>query len=131
MTAQDVQDLLAKGELLLTTIAKTVEGVDPGVAIPTEIALQLALYFGKLISTGVQGWEAGSGVEITPETIAALKADRTPLVEPTDDPAPAEEPLNVTPMDTKTPYPVASPSNPSPTDPSPGTGNPEDPEVVE
>jgi hypothetical protein len=83
MTGQDVVNAIGELELLLNGAATAAETILPTEEVPIEAVAGLANYFLKMAGIAITAFEGASGTEITPETIDALKADRTPLVPPT------------------------------------------------
>lgn len=60
-------------------ILATIEAVDPAAGLPVEATESAMALIGSLVTAALQAWSNASGIPITPDTIAALLPDPTPL----------------------------------------------------
>lgn len=74
-----VTDVQAIGDAILVEVGSVL----PGEEIPAAAAQAVLDLLSQLASKAITAWGAASGTPITPETIAALLPNPTPLTPPT------------------------------------------------
>lgn len=78
-----IEEVQAVGDQILVTI----EGLDPGVALEAGVAETVLNLLAQLVTKAITAYSGAADAPITPETIAALMPNSTPLSAP--DPAAA------------------------------------------
>lgn len=73
-----VQETQAIGDTILATLS----AVDPEVAIPDAAAQAILDLVAQMAQKALAAWSASSGIAITPESVAALLPNATPLDAP-------------------------------------------------
>lgn len=82
MNTTTVTSTIAEAQAIGDEILATLEIVVPGTAVPDALAQKLLDLISKYAQTAIAGWSAASGTPITPESVAALMPDQTPLPDP-------------------------------------------------
>lgn len=78
-TASEISAIIADILQVSGTILPVLESLDPGVAVPAEVAQELA----NLAAKALAAWSAASATPITVESVQALLPNQTPLTPPT------------------------------------------------
>jgi hypothetical protein len=79
-TAQDVSSAVTEIQLAANTVLSLISTLDPGVAVPAQLAEELLALAAKAIAA----WSSASGVAITADSVLALMPNATPLTPPTE-----------------------------------------------
>jgi len=82
-----IQEFIADMDAVVTVVGKglvTVEGLDPGLAVPAEIAIAILPVVEELVAAALTAWSNASGQPITVETLTLLLPNPTPLDPPTE-----------------------------------------------
>lgn len=74
-----VQEVQAVGDEILEVL----EGVDPALALPSELAEKILNLSGTMLTKALAAFQGASGTPITADSIAALMPNSTPLDKPT------------------------------------------------
>lgn len=74
-----VKEVQAVGDQIL----EVVDVVEPGVALPAELAEKILDLSGEMLTKALTAWQAASGQPITAESIAALMPSTQTLDAPT------------------------------------------------
>lgn len=82
MNPVDVTTAIAEGQAVGDEILTVLEGLPLGVAPEAAVAQKLLDLITKYATVAITAYSAASGVAITPESVAALMPDQTPLNPP-------------------------------------------------
>lgn len=82
MNIATVQSTVTEVQAGADTILQLIEGIDPAVALEAGTAQLITDEISKLVQSGLKGLSAATGQAITPDTIAALAPNQTPLSAP-------------------------------------------------
>jgi hypothetical protein len=82
MTAADVSSTVTEIQAAGDTILEVIQGSVPGVALEAGAAEAVLNLLAGLIGKALTAYSAASGTPITPETVAALMPNPTPLTQP-------------------------------------------------
>jgi hypothetical protein len=91
-TAATVTSVVSEVQGIADLILKTIEGVDPTIALPAEMANQVVDLLAGLANKAISAWSASSGVQPTVDNVQALLPNPTPLTPP-NAPTPTGTPL--------------------------------------
>jgi hypothetical protein len=82
-TAASVTGVVSEVQGIADLILKTIEGVDPTVTLPAELAGQVVDLLASLVTKALTAWSASSGIQPTVANVQALLPNPAPLTPPT------------------------------------------------
>lgn len=82
MTAQDVSTTITEVQATADTILTVIGNTAPAVAGEAALSEEVLNLIAELASKALAAWSASSGIAITPESVAALMPNTTPLSSP-------------------------------------------------
>lgn len=86
MTAAEVATAVQEGQDVGDAILETIEGLNPAVGVPAEVAQQVIDLTSQLVQKALNAWSSASGQPITAESVQALLPNPAPLDPPDDAP---------------------------------------------
>ena len=76
------QTIITEVQTTADTILQTIKATDPNLTAPTSQTQAIVDLTAVLVASALSAWSAASGLPITPESVAALMPNATPLTAP-------------------------------------------------
>lgn len=84
MTVQEVIDALNSAGAISQELLAIIAGLDPQIALPLDVAGKVEPLVIQLVTAALTAWGAAAQTPITPDTVALLLSNPTPLTPPKD-----------------------------------------------